>query len=542
MVQITLNRNFYNKKTIQEAIRDFSDVCTAKIINDNYDVEIEQKENIDNLPQEFSNYVLGLMKNEAMDSTETTEEKKKNHVQNHFRVKRFNDSYLITNDSGDWLFLDTNEYKLFSQDKAQEDPELLQKLKDNNFLIDENNFEKAVQKYKCKKSFLDQGPSLHIITLTLRCNIKCVYCHASSKPQNKYEYDMTKENAKKVVDLIMQSPSPSVMIEFQGGEPLLNFDVLKYITKYATEQNELYKKNLKFSVVTNLDAMDEEKLDFLAKNKIAICTSLDGPEKLHNKTRQKYDSVVSWIKRINEEHNKGNIEAKTNALLTVSRHHLDSPKEIVDEYLRLGLHRIHVRGINQLGDARDKAKEIYYPIEDFIEFWKKCLDYIIEINKNGKFFKERKTTIILKKLLNDEDPNYADLRSPCGAVIGQILYNYDGSIYTCDEGRMLGEDDLFQIGNTSDSYKEITTNKTSCAIIAASTNDVQYCDKCVYKPFCGICPVLNYASAGSLMCNIPNSDWCKLHMAQFDYVLDKLQNDSDAKKVFLSWINKSKEK
>jgi hypothetical protein len=65
------------------------------------------------------------------------------------------------------------------------------------------------------------------------------------------------------------------------------------------------------------------------------------------------------------------------------------------------------------------------------------MDYILELNKKGINFREMLSGIYLSKILTDRDPNYLDERSPCGACIGQVAYNYDGKIYSCDEGRML---------------------------------------------------------------------------------------------------------
>ncbi|MFW5991383.1 MAG: His-Xaa-Ser system radical SAM maturase HxsB [Candidatus Nanoarchaeia archaeon] len=550
MANLYLNKKFYHKDAIEEGLKDFSEIAKGTILDNEYNIELQPFKKISNLEEEFSNYVLGLMKNRGLDMEKTPEtflgegvseedeaqtEIDKEYIKNHCRSKKMGEQYLITAETGDWVFLNKNEYLLFTQNRAEEDEGLFKKLLNNNILIDKNNLTHSIETYKNKKDFICQGTSLHIVVLTLRCDIKCQYCHASSKPLNKTEYDMDKETAKKVVDRIFESPSTHITIEFQGGEPLLNFDVLKEIVEYAREKNKSHKKTLKFTVVTNLVNMDSEKLNYLTENKINICTSLDGPRELHNKTRQCYDNVINWIKEIKKLHDAGKVSGPPHALLTVARAHLSYPKEIIEEYIEQGYDRIHLRAINQLGDARNKLDEIYYSIEEFLDFWRKAMDYILEKNRNGQYFVERKTKIILKKLYNKHDPNFLDLRSPCGAVIGQLLYNHNGKIYTCDEGRMLGEDDLFCIGTVDQNYSEFTTNSTSCAIIAASVNDTHYCDKCVYKPFCGLCPVLNYATSGSLVCNVPSSDWCKLHYAQFEYVFQKLR-EPENKKVFDSWV------
>ncbi len=424
------------------------------------------------------------------------------------------DDYLLTSDQGSWMFIDKNELNNLSS-------ETLNQLEEKGLIITDNNKEQIKKDLRKSKQFLFNGPSLHIIILSLRCNHNCVYCHASSKPVNEANYDMTVETANKVIDLIFQSNSNSLNIEFQGGEPLLNFEVLKHIIDEVNKRKQ--DKNIKFSLVSNLVLMTDEKLDFLVKNNVGICTSLDGPELIHNKNRFQYSETIKWIKKINH----------IDALVTVTKDSLNYYKEIIDEYIKNNILSIHLRNLNRLGDARDNV-DIYYSVEEFIEFWKKSVDYIIQKNIEGINIKERKALIILQKIFGKE-PNYLDLRSPCGAIIGQVLYNYDGKIYTCDEGRMLN-DDLFCIGSCKDKLKNLTTSDKAKTIISSSINDSYVCNSCVYKPFCGVCPVLNYADQGSIIGCIPTSNWCKLHMAQFDYIFEKLR-DLKSKEVFMQWLD-----
>ena len=167
-------------------------------------------------------------------------------------------------------------------------------------------------------------------------------------------------------------------------------------------------------------------------------------------------------------------------------------------------------------------------------FWKKALDHILELNKKGIKIRERTGAIFAKKILTETDANFLDLRTPCGAAIGQLAYTPDGNIYTCDEARMLDED-LFRLGNVKqNSYLDIIKSKKTCSIVLASTNEGQICDYCVYKPYCGICPVCNFAEQGSIIAKIPETPRCKIYMAQFDYVFNKLQ-DSSLMKLFNNW-------
>jgi uncharacterized protein len=457
-----------------------------------------------------------------------------------FRYKKIKNKYLVTGDNFNWTFLNELEFNKLKNKKIIIKSSLGQKLIKNNIILqNKNQTEKLIERKRNQMGNLFFGPSLHIVVLTKRCNQSCIYCHATAVNKNRKKYDMDEKTAKNVVDTIMSSPSYYITIEFQGGEPLLNFQTLKYIYKYATEINKKRKKDLDFSVVTNLELMDDKKLDWLISKKIEICTSIDGPKKLHDKnrpsvkTKSSYDNIIKWLKR-GKTKNK-----RFGALITVSRESLKYPKEIVDEYVKLEYGTLHLRELHFLGKAIGVWKNIGYTAEEFIEFWKKSLDYIIELNKKGTYIIERRCHIMLQKILKNYEPGFLDLMSPCGAIIGQIAYNIDGKIYTCDEARTF-EEEIFQIGDAKkDCIPKIMTSQKSIEIISSTINDSYYCDYCAYKTFCGICPVCHYKETGSPISDVLRTSKCKIHMAIFDYIFEKLQ-DKKIKKIFEEWVNPEK--
>ncbi|MGM5483109.1 MAG: His-Xaa-Ser system radical SAM maturase HxsB [Nanobdellota archaeon] len=545
-INLKLDNNFYTREAIEASLEDFSEVCEGHIISNEFEIELVPKlENLDKLKEKFSNYVFALMKNmgDVPDSRpvcKSNEKKRAKSVENFIRIRKIGDKYLLVSDSGSWTSLSESEYKIYSKGSYKDNLKLYKRLKENYLLLDKNNITDCIEFTRKKKDFLFQGTSLHIIVLTKRCNLDCAYCQASAKNEDEEKYNLDIATAKKIVDVIFQTPSEAITIEFQGGEPLMNFETLKFVVDYARDKNITYKKSLRFSVVSNLTLMTDEVLEFLMDNEIPLCTSLDGPKEVHNACRSGYSTVSKWIKKTQEFHKQGRYPHKLNALLTATKHSLEKSKEIVDTYIEHGFKRIFLRPMNNLGYA-EKNQDIAPTADEFIDFWKKSLNYILELNYNGTSFIEWKTYLILRKLFERTDPNFAELRSPCGAVIGQLVYNYDGNIYTCDEGRMI-DDDVFKLGTADQSYEELTTNTCACNVISASINDTLYCDKCVYKPFCGVCPVLNYVNTGSVITNIPSTDWCKIHKAQFDYVFKKLNEDKKAKEVFDKWLNYEKPK
>ncbi len=135
------------------------------------------------------------------------------------------------------------------------------------------------------------------------------------------------------------------------------------------------------------------------------------------------------------------------------------------------------------------------------------------------------------------------MRSPCGAGIGQMAYNWDGGIYTCDEGRMLARmgDDTFKIGDAAQgSYAEDVSHPAVRALTVASTLDNQVsCSNCAYKPYCGVCPVQCYKEQGDIMGRMPTNSRCKISMGILDLLFERLQ-DPRNEKIFRAWLRRKK--
>ena len=127
---------------------------------------------------------------------------------------------------------------------------------------------------------------------------------------DKVDTDMSLETAKKVVDHAMQSSSPYINFEFQGGEATVNMPVVKFIVEYSREKNKDEKKKLEHSLVTNMTYLTEETADWLIDNEVLVCTSLDGPAEVHDFNRtwktgggaSAHENVVRWVKHFNAEY------------------------------------------------------------------------------------------------------------------------------------------------------------------------------------------------------------------------------------------------
>jgi len=456
---------------------------------------------------------------------------------------------VVTNDHGAYIFLDDAQLSSLLNGRVKPDSALGRELVEKGFLVRDADIERFAADYDRRVSFLYRGPVLHIVVVTLRCNEVCRYCHASRAPLKETEWDMTVATADRVVDLILRSPSDSLTVEFQGGEPLVNWEVVTHIVQAVLDRARALGKQVMFSLVSNLSLMDDEKLSWLLDHKVQISTSLDGPQDLHDQFRKlaggsSYEHTVRWMQRINQAYRDRGLDPDlyhVEALATITADHLKRGKDLVDEYVRQGCRAIFLRPLNPFGFAKNQTERLGYSGREFLDFYRETFDYILSLNRQGTEILERLAAIFLTKILTPDDPNYMDIRSPCGAGIGQIAYNYDGSIFTCDEGRMVYQmgDEAFLIGRAdSNTFEEVVTHETVKSLALASCLDsIPGCAECAYKPYCGTCPVYNYTEQGNIFPQNPTNDRCAIYMGVQDHLFRYLMEaDPAVLDIFRRWV------
>ena len=457
-----------------------------------------------------------------------------------FRVKEWSGNVkLLTNDAGKYAFLTNEDYHKLVHNGKIDDSSLMNRLKDNFFYYEgdkEVYLRSMIRSIQDSHSYLFCPTSLFILVITNRCNHRCIYCQANG---NAKPADMDIITARKIIERIGQVPTKQVSIEFQGGEPLLNYKVLHDTICFANEY--LTDKRVSFSLVSNLSLLTEEMADFFAEKNVSISTSLDGNQSLHNRNRPiiKGNSFESLKEGLAILRSRG---IKVGAIQTTTKASLNKAKEIIETYIELGMDSIFLRPLTRIGAAARNWKEVGYTPDDYLSFYKDGLDYIVNLNKSGKLkIKENFASIFLSKLLEGRALNYMELRSPCGAGIGQLAFTAFGDVYTCDEGRMLAEagDKAFCLGNVfKNDYNDWTENPICKAVCAASLlESIPLCCDCVYQPYCGVCPVLNYSLDGDIISMKPHNDRCRIHEGILDILFDYLyKNDAETIRVLSDWV------
>lgn len=459
---------------------------------------------------------------------------------------RFNrledDSLIVTNLVGEHAFVDEDELRSVV-DGTCTDQQLLARLRARHLIEVPGELvprELLAMKLATRTRRLPEFTGLHMFVLTLRCEHTCRYCQVSRQSTSHTEFDMSERTAERALDLVFRSPSSQIKIEFQGGEPLLNLPRLQHVVAQARRRNDEHGKDLQFVIATNLALLDDDILDFCAREDIDLSTSLDGPEDLHNANRRRpgqdsWAKAVAGIKTVQQRLGPDRVSA----LMTTTEASLNRVKEIIDTYVELGLNSVFLRPVSPYGFAMRRRGGAAYDVDRWLEFYNEGLDHIIDLNKRGVAIAEVYTSIVAKKIFTNDDPGYIDLTSPAGIGIGGLVYNYDGDVYASDEGRMLAEmhDRTFRLGNVHhDTYEQLLGSDALLdPLISSYAASAPMCSTCAFEPYCGADPVFHHATTGDVVGHKALSAFCARNTGVFTSILQRARDDSYARGLFHTW-------
>lgn len=456
---------------------------------------------------------------------------------NYFRFKKIDENdYLITNKVWWYLILSKDDFKRFLQKDFSQASDLLSQLEDKWFIWEELE--------KTKENPI--WPRFHNLIITLRCNHLCTYCHASVEPLDKIEFDMTQETARKIVDTIFSSTAPEIVLEFNWGEPLLNWKTLTFIVDYSKEKNVKLWKKVRYFLVTNTTLFTDEKLQYLIDNDFSISVSLDWLEIIHNSNRtykywNSYQQTVGWIKKINNAYKDNNRENKVTPMITITNKALPLYKEIIDNLISLGMSEIFIRPLEPLWYGSLNMDSIWYKMSELKTFYSNFMDYIVEKNLGGSSLVEVNTLWYIRRVLAWRNNRNGCWLWPCWAWVKQLTYNYNWEIYTCNEARALWKmwDKTFMLQTVTDdgqeTYQSLYKQKKLQEVLAASimTEKSKYA---AYIPYLWVCPVYNHKINGAYVSDDVHDVKLQVDAMILDYIFDKIR-DKKTFDLFNKWLS-----
>lgn len=462
-----------------------------------------------------------------------------------FRFGRLDgERYVVTNDVGEYVLLTRDELVAFTRRELPSDSPTYKALKARHFMFDDESdcaLDLLALKVRSRAEQIASFTGLHIFVVSLRCDHSCHYCQVSRQTEDKAAFDMTREHAERALAFTFRSPASHIKIELQGGEPLLAFELVRFIIERATEMNRVHRKVLQFVIATNLARIDDAVIAFCKQHEVYFSTSLDGPADLHDTHRplrggSSHAAALAGIQRVRDALGPDAVSA----LMTTTPASLPRVHDIIDEYVRCGFHNIFLRSLSPYGFAVRTSLVRKYDVDEWLTFYKRGLAYVLDLNRRGYSFREDYTTIVLQKMFAPRGTTYVDLQSPAGIGIGAIVFNYDGAVYASDEGRMLAEmkDESFRLGHLdTDSYEAIMTSEALLGPLEDTVLESSpMCTDCPYLPYCGADPTFHAATQRDVLGHKAFSAFCKKQMGVVEHLITLLADDAEARRVLLGWV------
>lgn len=453
-------------------------------------------------------------------------------------IRLSDDSCFISNDVGFHYVIRQEDLNILIENDIQLEESLRQELKARLFVYDEEEkgavfASLASGLAKKMQSELSFSP-IYMIVPTLRCDHTCKYCQVSRAPLSSESHDLDEKLIPIIISKIQKVGQAPYKIELQGGEPLVRFDLVKMI--YLEAQRQLGDSVFELIIATSLSLVNYEVLEWAKDKQVYFSTSLDGNELVHNKNRLlpndssyiKVSEGIANIKSILGGHKVSTVTTATSLLL-------DSPETIIDTHEELGLQDLFIRPISPYGFANNMHG---YKIHDYMEFYRKLFDILIERFKSGKRMVEHSGKIHMQRIINSTYSSYADLKSPSGLVLNCVLFNYDGRVYGSDESRMLQAtiDDVdFSAGSLDDlAFSKSPFYTKSLAESFSVTNPG--CNDCAFQPYCGADVTQSISEQGEPVGDKSFLSFCEYHKSMFLFLIEKYDTDIDAKQMIDSWL------
>ncbi|MES0491478.1 MAG: SPASM domain-containing protein [Leptospirales bacterium] len=330
------------------------------------------------------------------------------------------------------------------------------------------------EKVLATPQLLEPAVSNLVLILAGKCNLACSYCYADKGSFQGPESLMEEKTAYKAVDFLIENSDvePSIHINFFGGEPLLNFPVLKSTVAYAKKRAAVAKKMISFSVTTNSTLLNEKAGEFFSRENISISTSLDGSATLHDANR-KYPSGKGSF-----EDAKNNIlsckknypELKIGVRVTLTKEEISLKRRLFD-LLELGFSEVGFSPVSS-ADPNIAFSDLEYA--EFTSQFEELITLYIETALQDQLLPVSNISNFLSYLHDGIVKNF-----PCGGAIGLMGVNPGGELFLCH--RLIGQSE-YALGNI---YDGIDRTKQAQIIESTAVGNKQGCTNCWAKHFCG---------------------------------------------------------
>ncbi|MDO5541275.1 MAG: thioether cross-link-forming SCIFF peptide maturase [Eubacteriales bacterium] len=358
-------------------------------------------------------------------------------------------------------------------------------LKENGQLFTEDIYRDAIMDFK-KRQTVVKALCLHIAH---DCNLACQYCFAEEGEYHGRRALMSFEVGKKALDFLISNSGNrrNLEVDFFGGEPLMNWQVVKDLVKYGREQEKLHNKKFRFTLTTNGVLLNDEVMEFCNREMANVVLSVDGRKEVHDKMRPfrggkgSYDLVLPRFKKFADSRNQEKYYVRG----TFTRNNLDFSEDVL-HLADMGFKQISVEPV--VADEREEYALREEDIPIICEEYDKLAREMIKREKEGRGF-----TFFHFMIDLTGGPCVYKRLSGCGSGTEYLAVTPWGDLYPCHQ--FVGEE-KFLMGNVDEGIlrTDIQDEFKCCNVYAK-----EKCRDCFARFYCsGGCAANSYNFHGHI--------------------------------------------
>jgi uncharacterized protein len=358
----------------------------------------------------------------------------------------------------------------YSEQQIQEAYEEVKELEEAGQLFTDDIYEDYIVDFKKRKTVV-KALCLHIAH---DCNLACKYCFAEEGEYHGKRSLMSAEVGKKALDFLVANSGNRINLEvdFFGGEPLMNFDVVKEVVAYGRSLEEAHNKKFRFTLTTNGVLLNDEIMEYLNKEMANVVLSSDGRPEIHDMMRPtpngkgSYDVVMPKFLKMADMRNQDRYYIRG----TFTHNNLDFTKDVL-HFADLGFKQISVEPVVALPEEPYAITEEDLPI--IFEQYDLLAREMIKREKEGNGFNFFHYMLDLTG-----GPCVAKRLSGCGCGTEYLAVTPEGELYPCHQ--FVGLED-FHVGNVFDGidHQALIDEFKLCNVYAK-----EECKKCFARFYC----------------------------------------------------------
>lgn len=357
--------------------------------------------------------------------------------------------------------------------------EEVRELQQEEQLFTEDIYEKYIADFKKRKTVV-KALCLHIAH---DCNLACKYCFAEEGEYHGRRALMSLDVGKRALDFLIENSGNrrNLEVDFFGGEPLMNFEVVRELVQYGRSKEKEYNKNFRFTLTTNGVLLNDDIMEFLNREMANVVLSLDGRKEVNDRMRPfrngtgSYDRIVPKFQKFAESRNQDSYYVRG----TFTRENLDFSQDVI-HFADLGFRRMSIEPV--VGDETQPYAIREEDLPKIMEEYDKLAAEYIKREKEGNGFCFFHFMIDL-----NQGPCVAKRLSGCGSGTEYLAVTPWGDLYPCHQ--FVGQEQ-FLLGNVFDGINQpqICEEFKLCNVYAK-----EKCRNCFAKFYCsGGCAANSY--------------------------------------------------